>query len=156
MFFEDPRAAFTNLRRALRPGGRLAFVCWRAAAENPVMTSAMAAARHRVPEPPPAAPFAPGPFAFAEADHVRGILTGAGFGEVVLDAHDADMGGNALDDALTLALSVGPLGSVLRAHPELVPEVTEDVRAALLPSVRARDGLVWQRSATWIVTARRD
>lgn len=27
MFFDDPRAAFANLARALRPGGRLAFVC---------------------------------------------------------------------------------------------------------------------------------
>ena len=28
MFFEDPDAAFANLARALRPGGRLVFVCW--------------------------------------------------------------------------------------------------------------------------------
>src|SRR6266853_1819734 len=28
MFFDDPVAAFANLRRALRPGGTLAFVCW--------------------------------------------------------------------------------------------------------------------------------
>lgn len=27
MCFNDPLAAFTNIREALRPGGRLAFVC---------------------------------------------------------------------------------------------------------------------------------
>src|SRR5689334_20742768 len=43
MFFADPVAAFVNLKRALKPGGRLAFVCWRAEAENPVMTVPIAA-----------------------------------------------------------------------------------------------------------------
>jgi SAM-dependent methyltransferase len=154
MFFEDPTLAFANLRRALRPGGRLAFVCWRPAAENPVMTRAMAAARHRVPEQPPPVPNAPGPFAFGDAGRVRGILSDAGFSDVAMEAHDSEMGGNGLDDALTLSLRVGPLGSILRAHPELAPGVREDVRAALASCVR--DGIVWQRSATWIVQARSD
>jgi ubiquinone/menaquinone biosynthesis C-methylase UbiE len=35
MFFEDARAAFANLRRALRPTGRMAFVCWQASSDNP-------------------------------------------------------------------------------------------------------------------------
>ncbi|MCR5880984.1 class I SAM-dependent methyltransferase [Phenylobacterium sp. J367] len=52
MFFADPVAAFTNIRRALKSGGRLAFVCWRAAAENPVMTTPMAAAAHLLPPLP--------------------------------------------------------------------------------------------------------
>lgn len=34
MFFDDPTAAFTHMRRALRLGGRVAFVCWRGATEN--------------------------------------------------------------------------------------------------------------------------
>ncbi len=36
MFFADPAAAFINIRRSLRPNGRLAFVCWRALEENPL------------------------------------------------------------------------------------------------------------------------
>ena len=35
MFFSDPVAAFANLLRALRPGGRLAFVCWAPLEDNP-------------------------------------------------------------------------------------------------------------------------
>src|ERR671911_364958 len=38
MFFEDPQAAFANIGAATRPGGRLAFVCWRTMAENPMFT----------------------------------------------------------------------------------------------------------------------
>src|SRR5690606_38612940 len=34
MFFEDPAAAFGNIRKAVKPGGRLAFVCWRSPLEN--------------------------------------------------------------------------------------------------------------------------
>ena len=44
MFFEDPAAAFANLRKALRRGGRLAFVCWRTRDENPVFTIGFAEA----------------------------------------------------------------------------------------------------------------
>ena len=44
MFFEDPAAAFANLRKALRRGGRLAFVCWRTRDENPVFTVGFAEA----------------------------------------------------------------------------------------------------------------
>src|SRR5919202_367006 len=66
MFFADPVAAFANLRRALKPGGRMAFVCWREEAANPMMTVPMAAAaKHLPPLPPPAQDaHAPGPFAF--------------------------------------------------------------------------------------------
>ena len=35
MFFAEPLKSFANLRRALKPGGRLAFVCWRVPALNP-------------------------------------------------------------------------------------------------------------------------
>src|SRR3954451_18224109 len=32
MFFDDPPRPFAHTRRALQPGGRVAFVCWRGAA----------------------------------------------------------------------------------------------------------------------------
>ena len=44
MFFDDPAAAFANLRKALRRGGRLAFLCWRTREENPVFTTGFAEA----------------------------------------------------------------------------------------------------------------
>lgn len=152
MFFADPKAAFANLRSALKPGGRLAFACWRAAAENPLMTAPMAAAAHRLPPLPPSDPTAPGPFAFADPDRVRGILEGAGFRDVKVEPLDLPLGGNTLEEALTLALRIGPLGARLREQPELAPSVTADVREAL--ARHEKDGRVWMPGAIWIVTAR--
>lgn len=153
MFFADPAAAFGNIRRALKPGGRLAFVCWRSPAENPIMTLPMMAAAAYLPPMEPPDPTAPGPFAFADPERVRGILQSAGFEEIGFARHDEKIGGGSLDDALTLALRVGPLGRMLRENPALPRDkVVEAIRAALA----AHDGPdgVKLDSATWIVTAR--
>lgn len=152
MFFSDPTAAFTNLRRALKPSGRMVFVCWAALAENPWMsTPAMAAAKH-LPAGPPPAPTAPGPFAFADPDRVRGILEAAGFGDIGFQKVALPIGGNTLEESLTLAMRVGPLGARLREAPDLGPKVVADVRAAL--EARMKDGRVWMDGAVWIVSAK--
>jgi SAM-dependent methyltransferase len=154
MFFADPEAAFRNLLGALKPGGRLGFVCWRSLAENPWMTAPLAAAAaHMPPGPPPSDPDAPGPFAFADAERGRRILAAAGFTDIELTPVQAPIGGNSLPDSVTVALRVGPLGARLRENPELRPKVVEAVRDALAPSLR--DGEVWMAGAVWVVTARR-
>src|ERR1700761_7850576 len=80
MFFDDPAAAFGNLRRALRPGGRLAFVCWRTRAENPVFTTGFAKAAavlglREMPGPGAA-------FSLADTGRVGALLSDAGFGGI--------------------------------------------------------------------------
>ena len=152
MFFEDPTAAFANLRGALRPGGRLAFLCWRTPAENPVMALPMQAAASFVPPPEPPTPGAPGPFAFADPERVRAILGGAGFGDIGVQAQDMPAGGNSLEDTVSLSLRVGPLGRQLREHPQNRDLAVAAIRAAL--SEHVTDGRVFLPSATWIVTAR--
>lgn len=152
MFFSEPTAAFANLRRALKPGGRMAFVCWQAPAANPIMTLPMQAALAHVPAPPPAAdPTAPGPFAFADADRLRGILDAAGFSGVAVRPHQEKIGSGDLETALTVSLKVGPLGALLRENPDQREAVIAAVRATL----SAHDGPdgVKLDSATWIVTA---
>ena len=154
MFFADPPAAFANIRRALKPGGRLAFVCWRAPAENPFMTLPMAAAAGLLPPSPPVAtdPHAPGPFAFADAERVRTILASAGFTDIAITGHDQKIGSGDLDQTLTVALKVGPLGAVLREHPDQRVAVIAAVRQALAQH-DGPDG-VKIACATWIVSAR--
>ncbi len=153
MFFADPAAAFANIRAALAPGGRLAFLCWRAAAENPMMTVPFAAALPHLPQaPPPPDPLAPGPFAFADKDRVRGALAAAGFSNIDIALHDQPIGGGDLEAGVDTALKVGPLGAILRERPELRGTVIDAVRAALTPF--AGDAGVIFDSATWIVTAR--
>jgi SAM-dependent methyltransferase len=153
MFFEDPPAAFENIAHAVRPGGRLAFVCWRAMAENVWMTVPLQAGLLHVPAPEAEDPDAPGPFAFARAERVRGILGAAGFENIVVAPHDVRIGGFDLETAVGLSLRVGPLGRLLREDPAKREAVTESVRDAMAFYVTA-DG-VMMPSASWIVTATR-
>lgn len=153
MFFDDPTAAFANIGAALRPGGRLAFVCWRPMLENAWMATPLLAALPLLRPLPPPDPLAPGPFAFADPDRVRAILTGAGFEAIDIQPHDQLIGGNDLDQTVAMALKVGPLGAVLRENPELGDSVVSAIRKALAPHVTP-DGVLLP-SATWIVTARR-
>jgi SAM-dependent methyltransferase len=152
MFFGDPPAAFANLHQALRPGGRLAFVCWRPLAQNEWMLLPMRAALQHLPAPPPPAdPHAPGPFAFSDPDRVRGILTEGGFKGIEIDAHDALIGGNTLEETVALSLRVGPLGMMLRENPGHRDQVIDSLRAALEP--HAGPSGVFLPAAVWIVTA---
>jgi len=152
MFFADPAAAFANIRAALKPGGRLAFVCWRAFQDNPWMREPMAAAAPLLPPLPPVDPTAPGPFAFADEGRVRAILTDAGFTGVTIDPFDADIGGGSLEETVELTLRVGPLGRILREIPHMADAVVGAVRTAIQPY--EIQGRVLMPAAVWIVSAK--
>lgn len=152
MFFSDPVAAFANIRSALRPGGRLCFVCWRPLADNPWMRVPMEAAAPLLPElPPPADPHAPGPFAFADPERVGEILRGAGYQSVRHQPFDARIGVGDLDQTLALTFRVGPLGAMLREHPEYRDRISGVVRSALAPFAGPEG--VSMPAAVWIFSA---
>jgi hypothetical protein len=152
MFFNDPIAAFSNIRRGLKRNGRLAFVCWRGLEENPLDLVPLRAASLHLPPQPAHDPNAPGPFAFASADRVHSILKSAGFRQIEISARDDLVGSGDLDSMLAVCSRVGSLGKILRENPEL--------QAATLPTLRcalaAHDGPdgVRLRAATWVVSAR--
>jgi SAM-dependent methyltransferase len=152
MFFNDPIAAFGNIRRSLRPSGRLAFVCWRTLEENSLDNLPLRAASVHLPPQPACDPEAPGPFAFANPDRVHDILERAGFVKIEITAHDEQVGSGDLNSMLAVCSRVGALGKILRENPEF--------RAVTLPAVRsalaAHDGPdgVKLKAATWVVTAR--
>jgi SAM-dependent methyltransferase len=110
MFFAEPQAAFANIRKSLKPGGRIRFVCWRAMLDNVWATVPLMAARDLLPPQEPPDPNAPGPFAFAEAARLEGILAGAGFRDVKLTKLDTvvHMAATAHESA-QFSLSIGPL-----------------------------------------------
>jgi SAM-dependent methyltransferase len=153
MFFEDPPRAFANVARSVRPGGRLAFVCWRAITENAWMLGPYQAAAAHLPPQTPGDPLAPGPFAFADPSRLRAVLEAGGWTDIDLAPHDEAIGAGGVEESLAVALRVGPLGAALRESPELAPKVIDAVRAFF----EAHDGPDGVRlpSATWIVTARR-
>jgi SAM-dependent methyltransferase len=151
MFFSDPVAAFANIRASLKPGGRLAFVCWRPLNENPWMQAPLQAALPYLPPVAPPDPTAPGPFAFADPSRVRSILADAGFGSETIDPFDAGIGGGDVEQTLKLALGVGPLGRALREHPGLTDSVAVAVRNLLSKYVTPSGVLM--PAAVWIVRA---
>ena len=160
LFFDDPTAAFAHLRRALRPGGRVAFVCWRGVAENDWVRLPMDAIKAIVPPTAPPGPETPGPFSFADRGRVARILTAAGFTDSAIVPFDASVpfgeGATrdaALDDAVKMALEVGPLSHALADQPDGIrAHAAAAVRAVFadLPGERS----VMIDGAAWIVMAR--
>jgi SAM-dependent methyltransferase len=152
MFFSDPPAAFANIARALKPGGRLAFACWAPLADNPWMTTPLAAAAPFLPPLPPTDPTAPGPFAFSDPERVHAVLRQGGFTAVNVARFESRIGGGDVEAAVGLALQVGPLGAALRENPGLEDKVAGAVREALAPFATPEG--VKMPSAVWIVSAR--
>jgi len=158
MFFAHPDAAFANLRAALRPGGRLVFIAWQAAHLNPWMFVPMAAAAQHITLPLPASPDAPGPFAFADIERVRGILSRAGFVDLGFEELNDTMivaGGADLDQTVNFLLQMGPTAAAVReagATPGVLEALTTAIRDALQPYMTP-DG-VRMAAAAWIVTGR--
>jgi SAM-dependent methyltransferase len=155
MFFDDSPAAFANLRRAAAPGGRLAFVCWRPIAENEYAAMPFAVAKPLMPALPPADPHAPGPFALADPDRLRGILEGAGFSGIAIEPLDGVMRmGATAEEAGIQATSLGPTA---RALAKLDEGVRAKVVAAVTEAFRnypLSDGFITCRLACWLVSAR--
>lgn len=154
MFFDDPVAAFTNVRSALNPDGRLAFVCWRPLKENPFNLLPLQAAARYIEIPPPPDPEAPGPFSLADPDRVNRILDSAGFTSIAVEAYDCvipELEGG-LDRAVELRFEIGPLSRIIQDATE---DQREKVRAAVKEALApyfSEDGPV-MTSATWLVTA---
>jgi SAM-dependent methyltransferase len=155
MFFAEPARAFANLRTSLKPGGRLRFVAFRAAKENPWMMTPLQAAYAHVPRLPDLGPEAPGPFAFASEARVRGILGEAGFGEIALEPYDLELdiaAGRGLDAAVATSLEIGATSRAIAGQPpEIRRAVAQSIRAALEPYQRG--GAVPLPAAVWFASA---
>lgn len=152
MFFDDPVAAFANLAEAASGNARLVFSCFRSPAENS-WASQIAAL---VPSAPAVDPEAPGPFAFANPERVKTILTEAGWSDVALEAVDFDYvagsGADPVGDALSFFSHIGPAARAIRslegdAQTKFVNRLRELAEAQL------QDGAVRFAAAAWIVTS---
>ncbi|MGD0846654.1 class I SAM-dependent methyltransferase [Bradyrhizobium sp.] len=156
MFFAEPSRSFANMRKALRPSGRLAFACWREPRENPFFMAPLQAVYKHVPKMPQQGPEDPGPFSFASEARVHRILGEAGFTGIAMEPHNLALDvaiGRGLDAAVQSALEIGPASRALEGHPA-------DVRAAATNSIRevlstfAKGETVPLPASIWIVTAR--
>jgi SAM-dependent methyltransferase len=154
MFFGDPVAAFSNIGRALPPGGRLALLAWRELARNEWLTELRAALAvgRQLPEPPPTAPT---PFALADPDRVRGILATAGYENVGFEPIDEPIEfGSDAADAFAFMRTLGIVEG-------LTHDLDDDGRAQALAELQqtvteheSSEGVLFGTSA-WLITAQR-
>lgn len=155
MFFAEPARSFENMRSGLRRGGRLVFTCWRDFQENLWAFVPLQQVYRHVPRLPEAGPERPGPFSFADAQRVRGILEQAGFEMIDLRRVDLALDladGRGLDAAVETAMGVGPASRALDGQPPALRAAAADSIRAALARYQA-GGTVPLASAVWLVTA---
>ena len=162
MFFTMPGAAMRNIRRALAPGGELLMIVWRRREDNPWVHEAELCVRQIVPvvshEETDQVHCGPGPFSMAGADLVSDLLKSAGFDQIGFERFDAPICiGRDLDEAVRLAMDLGPAGEIIRLAGEEGARhkgaVVDSLRRVLGP-YRRDDGSVWAPSSIWFVGAR--
>lgn len=144
MAFAEPIAAFTNLRRLLKPSGRMAFCCWRALKDNELDRMPLSAAGFVLADDTP--------FSLSNPRYVRRLLQKAGFQDIAVTPYDASVTSGDLDAMSSVLLKVGPLGKIIRENPALRQETEPRLRQALASLSDPSE--VCLQASVWIVTAR--
>lgn len=158
MFFANPVAALRNVRQALAPGGRLCMVVWRRKDDNEWVPRAESVVKSMVVEDEESDELTcgPGPFSMANADTTSGIMLSAGFEDVALTRCDRSWALGSMDEAVELAMAIGPAGEAIRLAGDDAerqrPRIAAAVREAFGDLVDGDD--VSSNVSTWIVTGR--
>jgi SAM-dependent methyltransferase len=154
MFFADPAQSLANVFAAMKAGGRIVFVCWRASTDNPWSGIPEGAAKPLLPPMEPAPPDAPGRYSFANPDRVKSILLRAGFHAPEIEKFDARIHlGDTPEAAASSSIDAGPLARTLA-------EADEDTRNRVREAVTTRlaremgpDG-IYLTAGCWLVAAK--
>jgi SAM-dependent methyltransferase len=155
MFFADPELAFTNLARALRPGGRMVFLCWQQAVANEWIATPGAAVAEYVDITGGIAIGGPGPFSLADPGRINGLLEQAGLGSIRIEPVSQPLWfGTDIEDVVDLFSQMPMVRSLLAGADENTNSAAFDaVRLALQPHT-APEGVLLG-SAAWLVKALR-
>jgi|SRR5271167_3273092 len=159
MFFANPVAALSNIRRALVPGGRLVMVVWRRRIDNDWLYRAQTIVEGIVARPDEyeEPTCGPGPFSMADADTTSEILGHSGFVDVSLRRCDIPIViGRDVEEAVEFAMALGPGGEILRLAGDRAVHLHEQVETALREGFAEflADGQLRAPASTWIVSAR--
>ncbi|MFO1107767.1 MAG: methyltransferase domain-containing protein [Bradyrhizobium sp.] len=157
-FFEDPIAGLHNMRLALRPGGLMTMIVWRAREDNPWLTlSKQVLLRYLPPVKEDATTCGPGPFSMTDPEAVTQQLRIAGYSDIRFERIDAEvMVGRDLEEAVAFQLAIGPAGEVYREAGEQAVRLHDRLVAALQDELEGfvRPEGVMMNSSSWMVTAR--
>ena len=157
-FFQNPVAGLRNMRSALRPGGIMTMIVWRARNDNPWLDLAkQVVLRYLPPVDEHAATCGPGPFSMADSEVVTRQMEIAGYSDFRFNRIDAEvMVGRSVEEAVAFQLAIGPAGEVYRAAGREAEQKREILVLALKDELQKflRPEGVMMRSSSWIVTAR--
>jgi len=154
MFFDDPEAAFGNLARALRPGGRLAFTCWQGPLQSEWVAVALGAAvKHVGRAPELSSADASSPWAFADGDRVARLMRAGGFADVTLESVARPQRvGRDVDDVVRFVMSLPETRQLFTGLPEdVIAGAVVALHAAFAPYAGTH-GVVMDATA-WLVSA---
>ena len=156
-FFENPVAGLRNMRTALRPGGLMTMIVWRARADNPWLTLSKEVLLRYLPAvKEDAATCGPGPFSMTDTEAVTRQLQIAGYADARFERIDAEvLVGRDLDEAVAFQLAIGPAGEVYREAGKQAERQHDTLVAALKDELRefVRPEGVMMNSSSWMVTA---
>lgn len=156
MFFADPPAAWKQLARLLRPGGRMDVAVWADPKLNPWASELRkVVARHvEVPRPEP---LAPGPFQLADPDYLDSVLAGAGFRGIERELVSKPLlvggAGSTPQSAATFGLRAFGAGEALEGAPQAVIDAATADLEAIYAHHQSADGVA-VAGAWWLVSAR--
>jgi SAM-dependent methyltransferase len=152
MFFADPVAAFGNIGRALRPGGRLVLMVWQARERNAWSTAIRAAIAGDADVPPPPAG---GPFSLGDPDVAGRILAAAGFTEASFaDVHEPVYYGPDAEVASGVVRGLRSTKDLLAGMDAVQAASALDRLRATLAAHQTGAGVYFDARA-WIIAARR-
>ncbi|MEQ9519803.1 MAG: class I SAM-dependent methyltransferase [Parvibaculum sp.] len=151
MFFEDPVAAFANMRAHMAPGGRLCFACWQSPKLNQWVSLPVSIVRKYVTDDAPRDPHAPGPFAFADPARLEKILGDAGWRDIAIEPVDFEMPWGSSPEAAAAGLvERGPVRPMVEG---LAPEVVEKIVAEIASALPQQEGAIGLKGAIFVVKA---
>ena len=158
MFFANPVAGLRNMRKSLRPGGRMVHIVWRGRADNPWLSMAKDIVLEFLPPPgDDAQTCGPGPFSMSDEETVRGMMKAAGYSDIEFTRVDAPVviGAN-VSDAIDFQLALGPAGEVFREAGKVAEARRGEIEAALAEAIEEQktssQGIVMP-SSSWVISA---
>lgn len=157
MFFANPVAGLRNMRKALRPGGKMIHIVWRNRADNPWLSMAKDVVLQFLPAPgDDAKTCGPGPFSMADKDIVTDMMQAAGYADIAFKQVDAPvLIGQNVQDAIDFQLAIGPAGEVFREAGDEAEAKRDVIELALAKAIErqmiSRDGIVMP-SSSWVIS----